>query len=349
MQCTLLIPDLWWPHGEPGEACRDLALPGLELLLARSRRCVFPPIGTIAWLCQAFEVERVTDWPVAPLTLEADGLDPQQAYWLRADPVHLRADQGGLVLSEIGDWPLSPEEAAALVETLDRQFAADGIAFIAPCPQRWYVRLDTDPQIVTVALEEVAGRSIDAHLPAGSGALAWHRILNEIQMLLHDHPVNREREARGLPQVNSVWLWGGGRSPRVYGRHFTAVWSAEPLARALAAKAVAFAAPPPPDAQGWLGMLETHAEAGGHHLLVLTEPSAAARRGDASAWREAIAGLDRRWFSPLFAALRSGIVERLNLVVPHREGCARFELARADLMKVWRRIHPWQSYAPTRT
>jgi hypothetical protein len=349
MQCTLLIPDLWWPHGEPGEVCRDLALPELELLLARSRRHVFPAVGIDAWLCQAFEVERGADWPVAALTLEADGVDPQQAYWLRADPVHLRPEPGGLVLTEIGDWPVAPAEAATLIETLNRQFAADGIAFVAPCPQRWYVHVEADPQIATVALDEVVDRPIDPHLPAGSGALAWHRVLNEIQMLLHDHPVNREREARGFPPVNSVWLWGGGRSPRVHGRHFTAVWSAEPLAHALAMKTAMFTAPPPPGAEDWLHRLKIHAEAGAHHLLILRDLAAAARRADAVAWREAITELNRRWFSPLLAALRNGLVGRLALVAPHREGCMRFELARTDLMRVWRRVRPWQAYAPTRT
>jgi len=34
--------------------------------------------------------------------------------------------------------------------------------------------------------------------------------VNELQMLLHEHPVNERRVARGLPPVNSVWLWGIG-------------------------------------------------------------------------------------------------------------------------------------------
>jgi hypothetical protein len=30
-------------------------------------------------------------------------------------------------------------------------------------------------------------------------------------MLLHDHPINREREAANVPVVNAVWFFGGGR------------------------------------------------------------------------------------------------------------------------------------------
>jgi len=35
----------------------------------------------------------------------------------------------------------------------------------------------------------------------------WHALMNEIQMLWHDHPVNRAREADGLPVVNAAWPW----------------------------------------------------------------------------------------------------------------------------------------------
>lgn len=29
--------------------------------------------------------------------------------------------------------------------------------------------------------------------------------------LLRDHPVNRERAAKGLRPANAIWLWGQGR------------------------------------------------------------------------------------------------------------------------------------------
>jgi hypothetical protein len=37
--------------------------------------------------------------------------------------------------------------------------------------------------------------------------------MNEAQMLLHTHPLNDEREARGQLRVGSLWWWGGGRWP----------------------------------------------------------------------------------------------------------------------------------------
>src|ERR1700712_2851344 len=81
MRCTLLIPQLFWPRDTAEMAGHGLELPSLAKLLARAQVERFPAISPDAWLCQAFEVEHQSDWPVAPLTLELDGGDPAGAYW----------------------------------------------------------------------------------------------------------------------------------------------------------------------------------------------------------------------------------------------------------------------------
>ena len=48
-------------------------------------------------------------------------------------------------------------------------------------------------------------------MPRGADGGTWKRWQNEIGMLLHEHPVNVEREANGNVPVNGVWFWGGGR------------------------------------------------------------------------------------------------------------------------------------------
>ena len=50
-------------------------------------------------------------------------------------------------------------------------------------------------------------------------------LLNEVQVLLHQHPLNAARQTRGLPPVNSVWFWGAGRLPAP-GPSPTAAWRA---------------------------------------------------------------------------------------------------------------------------
>lgn len=346
MQCTVLIPHLWWPRDAGDEAYRELAVRELAMLLARGSRQSFPPVGWEAWLCQAFEVERQRDWPVAPLTLMVDGGDPGEAYWLRADPVHLRLHREQLVLADSNAFAVSRDEAAALTDAMNAYFAAERLHFSAPRPDRWYLRLDSDPQIVTCPLDEAAGGSIERRLPAGEKALEWHRIGNEIQMLLHAHPVNEAREARGELTVNGVWLWGGGRRAAVFGRHFHSVAADEPLAAALAANADIPVAPPGDDGTQWLARAQAISRATDHHLIVLAQLAGAVRRGDIAAWRDGLEALNRRWIVPLLAGLKAGAIGELAIVAPERTGCARFELHRAGLLKFWRRARPLSAYAP---
>ncbi|MGQ0526160.1 MAG: phosphoglycerate mutase [Betaproteobacteria bacterium] len=343
MQCTLLIPRLWWSRDAAAEAYRDLAVPALETLCARATHHAFPPIGWEAWLCQAFEVERQRDWPIAPITLTQDGGDPQDAYWMRADPVHLRAHRHQLLLADSSAFDISQGEADILTQALNAHFDSEAFRFRAPSPERWYLRLDSLPQIGTTMLDDVAGTSIDPCLPKGPDALHWHRIMNEIQMLFHENPVNEAREARGELPINGVWLWGGGRSTAVRGRHFSNVTSDEPLASALAERADIPTAVLPADGRTWLDAGHD-AERGPSALVVLNSLTAPARRGDVNGWRNALAELETRWIAPLLAALKKGRFQELVLVAPGNSGCARFELTRSQLFRFWRARRPLASY-----
>lgn len=337
MQCTLLIPQLFPPAEFGADICRDLALGELRKFIARSQHLSFDAIDPTAWLCQAFEVERQLDWPVAPLTLTADGGDPGDAYWLRADPVHLQARRDQLRLADSRLLDVSRQEADELVAALNRHFANDGMTFLAPHPGRWYLRLAHRPDIITHAPGTVGGGNIDAFLPCGKDALHWHRIFNEIQMLLHAHAVNDAREARNEMAVNSVWLWGGGIKTAVPGKHFSAVWSDNALACALAAGADAQTAALPANAQHWLraaGAAKTPRK--DDHLIVLEQLDAAAQYGNAGRWRENMGALEREWFSPMLQALRERRISRLALVSSSERRCERFEATPLDMLKFWR-------------
>lgn len=343
MQCTLLIPDLWWPY-DSAAAPHDPAVPNLQMLLARSRRSSFPAVGIEAWLCQAFEVEKQRDWPAAVLTLAIDGGDPGGDYWLRADPIHLEAYRDHLLAS--GPGPLAPtiDEAAALIATLNRHFAPEGLQFLAPHPQRWYLRLERDPEIETCAPGDVAGGA-SPWLPTGPQAPRWNRTCTEIQMLLHDHPVNRAREVRGEPAINGVWLWGGGRRTAVAGRHFAGLWSEDALAQALAASADIPARPLPPDGESWMEAMSAAPGGRGCHLLTFMQIGHAARSGDPEAWQDSLAAFDRLWMAPLIAALKRRRLGGIALVVPGRRSCERFELAFRDLFRFWVPPQPLAAYA----
>ncbi|MDP2239779.1 MAG: hypothetical protein Q8K18_06390 [Burkholderiales bacterium] len=345
MQCTLFIPHLLPSGAIADQAAGDLPLTALRRLLARARHQRLAPVTAEAWLCRAFEVEKQQDWPVAPLTLTLDGIEPEARYWLRADPVHLRLRRDQVLLADCSVLGLSKQDADDIVAFLNQHFAQDGLCFIAPHAGRWYLGLERAPQLATRALSEVTGEDIHVNLPTGEDALHWHKIANEIQILLHSHPLNDAREARGEMTVNSVWLWGGGTRPSVPGRHFSAVWSDEALPCALAAHANLPATPLPADAGQWL---HATGSADSHHLIVFGQLAAAAQYGDMARWREHITALDRDWIAPLLAALQRRRISRLTLALPGHQSSERFELTPADLLKFWRSGSALPAYRPSR-
>jgi hypothetical protein len=345
MHCTLLISRLILPPDIAAEAGRKLASSSLLKVMARSRREEFAPISSEGWLCQAYEVERQLDWPVAPLTLALDGGEADAHYWLRADPVHLRVNRDRLVLVGSNDLALAPDEASALVAALNAHFNEDGHAFTAGAPQRWYLRCPRMPDMTTVPVDEAAGNDVHQFLPQGGDAAQFRRLFNEVQMLLHAHPVNEAREARGAPPVNSVWFWGGGAKTPVPGRPYTAVWSAAPLAQALATAAGDEALPVPAQADEWLASSARFSDQGARALITLEALDEAVRYGDLGAWRAAFDTLDRNWVAPLEAALRKGQLTSLTLIAPAPRACVRFHLTRAALYACWRRPRPLAAYS----
>jgi len=343
MNCTLLVPDLFGPQDAPADIERGLALPSLLVALARSRHEKHAPIPLEGWLCQAFEVERQQDWPVAPLTLSVDGGDPGDAYWLRADPIHLQLQRDRVALMASDMLQLTQQDADHMVAALNAQFAVDGLVFEARAPQRWYVRVAHRPSLVTQTITAAAGHDVHDVLPTGEDASAWRKIFNEIQMVLHALPVNEQRVDAGLPAINSVWIWGGGVRTDVPGRPFNAVWSDDALTQSLGAHADAHAARLPKDGAAWVDGARAQ-PAGEDRLIVIPDCAQSAAYGDVGGWRDAMERLDRSWIAPLVAALRNKLLERLVIVSPGIKACHRFELGRRSLSKFWVAARPLSAY-----
>lgn len=330
----LVVPDLFLPKEIAADVCAGLQLHALGKLLARAQSEPLPAESLEAWLCGAFGVDGQA---IAPVTLLADGMEPGASYWLRADPVHLRLQRDQLILQP--DMPLSPDEAAQLCVGLNAHFAGDGLRFFAPHPQRWYLQLDAVPDMLTHSLAWVTGRNVHAYLPQGHGALRWHGVFNEIQMLFHEHAVNQAREARGELPVNSVWLWGGGQAGKPLLRPFAGMYGDSPLAAAFAQAAGIPCAALPDDARDCAGKEE------GEVLLVWEGLRRAIQRGDLHAWRASLQHFERCCAAPLMEALRAGRIARLTLDVPGNGAARRFVLTRSAAWKLWRRARPFTHYA----
>ena len=63
----------------------------------------------------------------------------------------------------------------------------------------------------TASVQAVAGQPLQAWWQTDISSRPWRRLLNEIQMVWHDHPVNQARQEQGQPTVNALWLYGGAQ------------------------------------------------------------------------------------------------------------------------------------------
>jgi hypothetical protein len=332
MHCELIVPGLF---AEPS----GTRAPALELLLARGRSASSESQSFEAWLQHAFALEEES-LPAGALTLAADGREPGEHCWGRADPVHLRLMRDRLVVVPAAAFSLSGEEAEALVEALNRHFA-DRLALTPLEPARWCAKLERPFAFNAVPPLEAAGRDADlAQRIGGEAGKRWASLLNEAQMLLHAHPVNLAREARGEPTVNSLWLWGVGPAPRVPPSRWQSVCADDPIALGLARLAGARHRRLPARADAWLEA----APEDGRHLVLLDALRAPLALGHTAAYGESIAALESEWFAPLLAALRAGRVGMVTVHVPDCAG-ASFEIIRGDLRRFWRRPRALEKYA----
>ncbi|MBZ0105445.1 MAG: phosphoglycerate mutase [Sulfuricella denitrificans] len=342
MHCHLLIPSLFPPTAitPANDPLHHVKAPALQTLLARGACSRTAASDMESWLCEVFTVARQQDYPIAPFSALADAIDTKYGYWLRADPIHLAVERDQLILTESSTFSLSQTESDNLIKTLNQHFSDDGLHFHATHPLRWYLHLEQPPAITTQSLYQAAGHNIHTHLPRGPDELRWRSLINEVQMLLFEHPVNVARENRGEAPVNSVWPWGGGTLPAALNSPFDQIWANDALASGLAIAANIPHQPLPPHAEAWLAQAHP-----GGHLLVLDSLRPAACYGTPHAWRDGLAHLERQWFAPLAQALRNGEIG-LTLHAPTPSGTLGYSLTRGSLWKLWRRPRPLISYRP---
>ena len=323
-----------WPRALAADIVRGLDVPGLVGLLTRARR-----VGRPAWRSRADEPESFerlafgvfgyppggNDVPAAALMWEhdaagspaggaADANGPSLVS-LRADPVHLRPDLDAARLFDASHFALSRDEAAAMAAALDRHFAPEGVRFEAPHPTRWYARLQAQPDAKFQPPGGAAGGGgAGGALPAGNEGSLWRRRMNEAQMVLHAHPVNQAREARGELAVNSVWFWGTGEPGPVPRRRFDEVVADDPLIRALARRSG-------PRVRDLAEDPETAGDPSGRRLVAPGPGCLHAVLGrDVESWRRELLDAEERWFRPLCDAVTTGRIRKVVVDAGLRTG-----------------------------
>lgn len=265
-------------------------------------------------------------WAPAAITRQIDVGDAAGAAWLRVDPAHVRPEMTGARLLGIGErLSLSQDDIDALLPALKPIFGDSGFALDAPTPARWYLRLLREAKFPEFsAPDEALGEDLFEHQPDGPEGRRWRALLNEAQIVLHNHPWNAQRAGRGLVPINALWVWGGGLLPDRIAADVRHVHSADDLLQALIKLAGGTAQPL---SQDFGSASSIQNDVALHDLRRLRD----------------FAALQRDWLLPAVRALRTGGLE--SLVLDAVDG-TQLRLAPGQHWRFWRSA--WSMPKPSR-
>jgi hypothetical protein len=197
------------------------------------------------------------------------------------------------------------------------------------------------------------GADPSAGLPRGADAATLRRLGSEIEMWLHEHPLNLERQRDAQLPVTALWLWGNAAAS-------PAAATADAAARAPRGSSATTATRAAHESHAALPRLageDTYAQAlwelGGAPVSAAPEPDAAltpdtalgAPRGAVLLQRVCeppgvapnLEQLERRWWAPVRAALRARRLSALYLLT----GTQVHALSGWSLARFWRVKRPW--------
>jgi 2,3-bisphosphoglycerate-independent phosphoglycerate mutase len=130
-----------------------------------------------------------------------------------------------LVTLGVGDDPImedftaghiSSVEARQVIDDLGRGIGSEKFIFYPGVGYRHLlVWKGGEADITATPPHDITGKCISPYLPQGRNAEPIRRLMQTSREFLADHPLNRERLARGLKPAASIWLWGQGRAPQI--------------------------------------------------------------------------------------------------------------------------------------
>ena len=244
------------------------------------------------------------------------GIAGQRAggFWLRAQPIHFAAGLDRLTTVPLrGQARMSVAERESLTPMLVDHLQSTGFELHEGADGEWLLRSEAPLQVQTVTPEFAAANPAEDILPRGRDAGGLRRLMTELQMLLHEHPVNTQRQLRGLPALNAIWAHGEGMLSDVKAMTLPAAHGDDVYLRGI------YRLHDQP--------IQSHPSDAATLLRQLSGPTVAVIDvNDADT-------LETKWLVPLSRALKSGAIARLTVMFDSWQ----VAVGRADLFKLWRR------------
>jgi hypothetical protein len=173
-----------------------------------------PSHGELARWLRACEVETVdgswSDWErKLPTTALTPALSRAAGEGVAiATPLHASLGLTDLTPLDPSQLQLSEADSRALCEACDAHLREDGLRLEYVSVNEWRIVTDREIKVLAERPDWIIGEPMRPNLPRGDDGRLVERWMNELQMLLFNHPVNTARAEQRLPPVNAVWLWG---------------------------------------------------------------------------------------------------------------------------------------------
>jgi len=180
--------------------------------VARSRRRRVDPLVWREWLTAGagLDADVLQRFPAGSCLAASIPVSVPAGSVACVQPVHLQTAIDHLQLAEPGSMALSEAEACAILDTLNPHLSACSMRLIFVEPMLWLLHSERAIDCETTEPVDAVGKNLRGYLPQGRDAAGLNRLLTELQMILHEHPVNVLRRERGQIAVNALWPWGFG-------------------------------------------------------------------------------------------------------------------------------------------
>ncbi len=242
-------------------------------------------------------------------------------------------DYEDLIVKDHSAGDITTEEADQLIKAVNEAFADERREFCTGTSYRHCLIIHGGTTAMTLTPpHDILGRRCGDYMPQGEGSEELADMMKKSYGILKDHPVNKDRIARGLNPANTLWIWGQGKKPQLspfyekYGLKGTAI-SAVDLIKGIAICAKLSSV----DVEGATGTIHTNYEgkadaairefrSGKDFVYIHVEgPDECSHQGDLDGKLTCLNLIDQRIIKPVVEALKSDGVDYKVLVVPdHR-------------------------------
>lgn len=135
----------------------------------------------------------------------------------RTNLVTLKGDNyEDCVMQDYSAGEITTSEARELILAVEKELSKDGVHFFPGISYRHCLLLsNTTTGAELTPPHDISGKVIKDYLPKGEHSELLLDLMKRSREVLKNHPVNKDRIARGLNPANSIWFWGEGRKPNL--------------------------------------------------------------------------------------------------------------------------------------